>query len=188
VTACWWCRCAPPTSRASPVAAPCRVAATDTSPPFGRRCLLVRASLRRRRVRERLCAVWRRPTRVGCLSARASHLCGRVRARLRAVWRWPTTPTPPRRGRLSVRASLRRGRVRERLRAVWRRPTTPVFLRLGVDACWCAPPTIAGESVNGSAWCGGDRLLPQFRRGRLSARASFLRRGWVFGSIGKGPG
>jgi hypothetical protein len=71
---------------------------------------------------------------------------------------------------------------------VWRWPITPIFLRLGVDAGRCAPPTIAGESMNGSAWCGGDRLLPQFRRGRLSARTFLLRRGWVFGSIGKGSG
>jgi hypothetical protein len=51
-------------------------------------------------------------------------------------------------GGVPVRASHHYGRVQERLRTVWQRPS---------HAGSCAPPTIAGESGNGSARCGGGR-------------------------------
>jgi hypothetical protein len=83
-------------------------------------------------------------------------------------------PPPSKDGRLPVHASHRRRRVREWLRAVWRRPAP--YLPPGVDACRCAPPTIAGESGNGSMRCGGGRHPSiSSRRGHLPVHASHYR-------------
>ena len=49
---------------------------------------------------------------------------------------------------MGVLASHHHGWVWEWLRMAWRRPT---------HACWCTPPTVTGESKNGSARCGSDR-------------------------------
>jgi hypothetical protein len=65
-------------------------------------------------------------------------------------------PLPLRRGSLPVHASHRCGRLRA------------LSLRPSVDACRCAPPIVAGESTNGSAWCGGDRH-PTFLQARMHA-------------------
>jgi hypothetical protein len=150
---------------------------------------------------------------VGIVPVRASHRCGRVRERFRTVWRrpshsgWCAPPTivggsengyawsgggqqPPFIWCycLSARASHCRGRVRERLRMVWRRPARPHYLRRpSVDDCWCVLNTIAGESGNGSALCGGSRQAPhplRSKRGRICWCAS-LHSLWVNKSFGK---
>jgi hypothetical protein len=46
------------------------------------------------------------------------------------------------------------------------------LLHPSMDACWCTPPTIAGESDNGSVLCGGDRHPLPSRRRRLPVCAS----------------
>jgi len=40
-----------------------------------------------------------------------------------------------------------------------------------VDAWRCVPPTIVGESGNGSVWCGDGRHPPPHKHGRLPVRA-----------------
>lgn len=57
--------------------------------------------------------------------------------------------------RLPVHASYHRGGVQEWLRTMWWRPRNPLLP--GVIACRCAPPTVVGESGNGSVRCGGGR-------------------------------
>jgi hypothetical protein len=110
----------------------------------------------------------------GLLPVRASPRRGRVRERLRKAWRRPAPSlSSSGRGHLSMRASHRRGRVRERLRTVWRQPASPTSLRPGVDACRCAPPTVAGESVwLRVVWRWPATSLSPSRRGRLPVRAS----------------
>jgi hypothetical protein len=140
----------------------------------------VRASHQCRRVRERLCMVWQRsapsPLRPGMDACRCVPPTDAGENDYSPAWcggcRHPLL-SPSRRGRLPMCASHHCGRVRERLCMVWWQPT-PSFLRLGKDACRCAPPTDVAESDYGSTWCGGGRhpLLSPSRRGRLPVRAS----------------
>lgn len=129
----------------------CRVAAEAQYTQFGRGlagggagCLwmLVRASYHSGRVRKAPHGVAAAGNR---FPVRASHRRGRVREWLRMVWRLPESS--PSEAKVGARLPLSRASPK-RLRAVWRRPAI---------AFRCAPPTVVGESVNGSAWCGGDR-------------------------------
>jgi hypothetical protein len=130
-----------------------------------------------------------------------AHVRARVQGPTTAPCGVAVTGTSPRPGDcLPVHASLHRGRVQVWLRAVWRRPVREgsfVGVRLppswaspgaaphGVaaadkhhcpceNACWCAPPFVAGESGNGSTQCGGGRHPHSFlsRLRRLSVRVS----------------
>jgi hypothetical protein len=80
-------------------------------------------------------------------------------------------PHASRRGRLSVRASYQRGRVREWLRAVrgWPAPLLSPSRR---GRFVVRASTVAGESGNGFARCGGGRHPPPSRRGCLLVRVS----------------
>ena len=108
VLACWWCRCAPPISRASPPMAPWDVAATGSSPCLDA-SLPVRASLRRGRVLVWLRVVWRRPARLRIfVGARLPPPRASPGAAPRGVAAADTSVQ----ARTLLRASPRRGRVR----------------------------------------------------------------------------
>ena len=148
VIACWWCRCAPPISRASPAMAPCGVAVIGSSPrPDG--CLPVCASLRRGRVQVWLRTVWRRPTRLGIF----------VGARL-----------PPPRAK-SGRGSARCGGGQHpppclgenAFACLPSSQASPVWLRAERRRLTFAGALLPSSRATpkGSAWCGGGRLPPQ---------------------------
>jgi hypothetical protein len=86
------------------------------------------------------------------------------------------TPTLSRCGYLPMRASHHCGRVLEWLHAVCVVVgTLSTSLYRGMDTCRCAPPTVAGESKNGSARCGGGWHPHSSRHGRLSVPVSHHR-------------
>jgi hypothetical protein len=60
------------------------------------------------------------------------------------------------------------------------------LLHPSMDACWCTPPTIAGESDNGSMLCAGDRHPLSSRSRRLPVCASHHRRQVSNGSVRRG--
>jgi hypothetical protein len=67
-----------------------------------------------------------------------------------------------------VHTSHRRGRVPN---GSARRGGDQHPLRPSIDDCRCVPPTIAGESENGSTRCDGDRQPPSLVQARILAGA-----------------
>jgi hypothetical protein len=141
--------------------APRGVVATGTPFPSRHGHLPVRAFHQRGRDREYLHAVWRRlapsplcPSVDACWCAPPTIVSKSSHGFARCVG--GQNPSLSWRGRLPVRASHRRGEFVNGT-AVWR-SLDP--LRPGADACWCVPPTVAGESRNGSVRCGSGRHPP----------------------------